>query len=64
LPKEIKTKAEFVKLIPDALEVRVVKREELAKVKVKTAEGLYTFKTTPDEADEIVKGVKVDVVEL
>jgi hypothetical protein len=53
-----------VNLLPGALEVRVVKRENSAKVKVKTKDGLFTFKSKPEEVDQMVKGLKVDVVEF
>jgi len=50
--------------LKDAVQVRVVKIEATAKLKVRTKKGLYTFKTTADEAEALVKGLKVPVVEF
>ncbi len=64
MPSELTSKDQFKKLLGEAVEVRVVKKEESAKVKVRTKKGLYTFKTTGDEADTLVKGLKIPVVEF
>jgi hypothetical protein len=42
----------------------VVRNEETAKVKIRTKRGLYTFKTTGEEADLLLKGIKVPVVKF
>lgn len=63
MPKEIKDKEQFEKLLDDATEVRVSRAGEEAKVKVRTKRALYTFKTTTEEADSIIKGVKPPIVE-
>ncbi len=64
MPREVKTKEEFKKLLEGAAEVRVVKVGDSAKVKVRREESLYTFKTSSDDADAILKGTKVPVVEV
>jgi hypothetical protein len=64
MPRELKSKDEFEKMLESALEVRVLKEDDTAKIKLRTAVTLYTFKTTPEEADSLVKGVKVPVLEL
>ncbi len=63
MPKEIKDKETFDKLIEAATEVRVSRRGDAAKVKLRTKGVLYTFRTTSEEADSLVKGVKAPVVE-
>ena len=63
MPKELKSKEEFEKLFDSASEVRVSRKGDQAKVKLRTRDGLYTFKTTTEEADSMVKGVKTPVVE-
>ena len=63
MPKELKTKEEFDRLVEGATELRVVRRGDSAKMKLRTADGLFTFKTTVAEADSMVKGVKAPVVE-
>jgi hypothetical protein len=64
MPKEIKDKVQFDKLLEAATEVRVTRRGDDAKVKLRTKEALYTFKTTTEEADTMLKGVKAPVVEF
>jgi hypothetical protein len=64
MPIEIKAKEQFEKLLPTATEVRVARRGDDAKVKIRTKEALYTFKTTAAEADAMVKGLKTPVVEF
>jgi hypothetical protein len=64
MPSEVTSKEQIKKLLSVAVEVRVVRDEEQAKLKVRTKKGLYTFKTTGDEADTMVKGLKVPVVEF
>ena len=64
MPKEIKDKEQFEKLFEAATEVRVSRRGDGAKVKLRTKDALYTFRTTSEEADSLVKGTKVPVVEF
>jgi len=64
VPHELKSKEDFEKLLESALEVRVSRQGENAKVKLKTDKGLFTFKTTSDEADLLIKGTKVPVTEF
>jgi hypothetical protein len=64
MPKEVKDKAQFQKLLESATEVRVYRQGDDAKLKVRSRDALYTFKTTGDEADAIVKGTKATVVEF
>jgi len=63
VPKELKSKEEFEKLLNSATEVRVSRDGEAAKIKLRTKEALYTFKTTGAEADSLVKGLKTPLVE-
>ena len=63
MPKELKSKEEFEKLLKSATEVRVSRDGEEAKIKLRTKEALYTFKTTGAEADSLVKGLKTPLVE-
>jgi hypothetical protein len=63
MPRELKSMEEFEKLLEKATEVRVVRTGDDAKVKLRIKDSLYTFKTTSDEADSLVKGIKIPVVE-
>ena len=64
MPREIKSKEEFEKLLEEAVEIRVKREGEVSKVKLRTPSQLYTFKTSGDEADILTKGAKAEVVEL
>jgi hypothetical protein len=64
VPKELKDKEEFQKLLESATEVRVARDGEQAKVKLRTKTGLFTFKTTSEDADALIKGIKAPVVEF
>ena len=64
MPREIKSKEEFQKLLPTATEVRVVRGEESAKVKLRTAVRLYTYETKAADVDALLKGLKTPVVEF
>jgi hypothetical protein len=63
LPSELKSKEEFQKLLESAEEVRVVRSGDNAKLKLRSKGSLVTYKTTTAEADELTKGLKIDVVE-
>ena len=63
MPKELKTKEEFEKVLESASEVRVARSGDKAKIKLRTKDALYSFSTTGEEADTIIKGIKTPVVE-
>jgi len=64
MPFEVTSKDDFKELLKEAQEIRIVRKEDSTKVKVRTKRGLYTFKTTGAEADALVKGVKTAIVEF
>ena len=64
MPREIKQREEFAKLLEAATLVRVVKKGKEAKVKARTRDLLYTYKTTTEEATALTKGLKVTVEEF
>lgn len=64
MPREIRSKEDFQKLLTSATEIRVSRHGSEAKVKLRTKDVLYSFKTTSEDADAIIKGVKTQVVEF
>ena len=64
MPREMTSKEELEKLMKSASEIRVSRHGDSAKVKLRTKGGLYTYKTTVEEADALVKGTKIPVVEF
>ncbi len=63
MPKEISSEEEFAKLLEGASEVRVVRSDDSAKIKLRTRGTLFTFKTDAKGADSLLKSVKVPVEE-
>ncbi len=64
MPRQINSKGEVEKILPTATEIRLVKRKDQVKLKLRTKALLYTFKTTEDEAEALIKGQKAEVVEF
>jgi hypothetical protein len=65
MPREIRSSEEFNKLIPKASQCRVVRRADTVKLKLRTPEYLYIYKTNEGEADDLLKSLKdVEVIEL
>jgi Ribosomal L38e protein family len=65
MPKELRDSEQFQKLLPKAVELRVVRQKEFVKLKLRTPDYLYTYKTNEDEADDILKNAKeIEVVDF
>lgn len=64
MPREVRSEEEFRKLIEKASECRVVRRGEKVKLKLRTPKVLYTFVTTPEVAERILKEIKLPVLEF
>jgi len=65
MPHEIKTKEEFLKLLPLAKECRVKQNKDHVKIKLRTNRMLYTYKTTnQEEVKEILDQVKCPIVNI
>ncbi len=64
MPREITSREEMEKLLAGATKIRVVKGKDKVKLKVRTNEMLYTFKTSEDDAEALIKGLKAEVVEF
>jgi hypothetical protein len=63
VPKELKSRDEFKKLLESASEIRVLRRGDEAKIKLRAKDALYTFRTSTADADSMIKGTKTPVVE-
>lgn len=65
MPRELHNVEQFQKLMPKAIELRVFRQKDSVKLKLRTSDYLYTFKTTKVEADGIIKNAKeLEVVEI
>jgi large subunit ribosomal protein L38e len=66
LPEELKSKEEFMATLGLAsiCYVKRVKNSDVVKLKLRTKKRLYTFKTTPSEANNIVQNLNIPVEEV
>lgn len=65
MPRELRDSEQFQKLIPKAVELRVVRGKETVKLKLRTPVYLYTYLAKNDEADALLKSAKdIEVVEI
>ena len=65
MPLQVRSKEEVENLIDKATEIRVVKgKGDNVKVKLRTANALYTYVTTEGEAAALTKGLKTPIVDF
>ncbi len=65
MPKSITNVEQFEQLKSGASECRVVRSNKSVKLKLRTRNYLYTYVTNPDEAEDLIKGLKnVEVIEF
>lgn len=64
MPSEITNTDEFIGLSEGALECRVKRAEDLVKLKLRTPRQLYTHKVKVDHADDVIKRLKCEIVEV
>jgi hypothetical protein len=64
MPKQIVNVEDFKKLLEKAVECRVLRMGDKAKLKLRTKKMLYVFITSKEEADKILKDIKIEVKEI
>ncbi|MGQ4834609.1 MAG: hypothetical protein ACP6IS_12050 [Candidatus Asgardarchaeia archaeon] len=64
MPKEIFDVKEFIALAKNAVECRVKRSGDIVKLKLRTKRYLYTLKTDPKTAEDIVKALDIKVIYL
>jgi hypothetical protein len=64
MPKQIFNKDDFIKLADDASECLVVRREDKVKIKLRRSRLMYIYVSNASEADQILKEIKLDKIEL
>ena len=64
MPAEITNTDQFVGLSETAHECRVKRSKDLVKLKLRTPSQLYTLKVKVDRADEVIKRLKCEIVEV
>jgi len=64
VPKEVYSREEFLALAEKASECRVKRLKDMVKLKLRTKRYLYTYKASPEEAEELIKSLKIPVREV
>lgn len=64
MPEEIYDPDKFVGLSERAEVCRVKRLKDIVKLKLRTPHKLYTLKVEPAKADEILKRIKCEIVEV
>ena len=64
MPKEIHDVERFIMLANGAVECRVKRIKDVVKLKLRTPRYLYTLKVEPESAEDIIKQVKCQVIEI
>ncbi len=64
MPKQIFSAEDFKVHLEKAVECRVLRMDDKVKLKLKTPKMLYVFITSKEEADKLLKGIKVEVKEI
>ena len=64
MPAEITNTDEFVGLSETAHECRVKRSKDLVKLKLRTPSQLYTLKVKVERADDVIKRLKCEIVEV
>ncbi|MBS7624760.1 MAG: 50S ribosomal protein L38e [Candidatus Bathyarchaeia archaeon] len=64
MPTEIFDVEKFVELSEKAEQCRVKRLKDVVKLKLRTRKMLYTLKVDPAKAEEVLKRIKCEVVEV
>lgn len=66
MPEELKSREEFMTTLglASVCYVKRSKKSEIVKLKLRTKKRLYTYKTTPKEANELVSSLNIPVEEV
>lgn len=64
MPSEVMDTDEFVGLSETALECRVKRSKEVVKLKLRTPSRLYTHKLKVERADDVIRRLKCEIVEV
>lgn len=64
MPAEITNADKFIDISEGALECRVKRSKDVVKLKLRTPSRLYTYKVKVDRADDVLKRLKCEIVEV
>ena len=64
MPREIFDEEKFLEIAERAFHCRVKRIKDIVKLKLRTSKILYTYKTDPDSAEQLLKQINCDVIEI
>ena len=64
MPKQINDPDELLRLSENAIEARIKRLKDIVKIKIRTPKYLYVMKAEPSVAEEILKRVRCNIVEI
>ncbi|MFQ5970536.1 MAG: hypothetical protein ACE5J2_08600 [Nitrososphaerales archaeon] len=64
MPKQVFSKEDFLRMADGAIECLVVRRDDKVKLKLRRSRLVYTYVTNDSEANDLLKSVNLNVVEL
>ncbi|MHA1294507.1 MAG: hypothetical protein ACTSQJ_17850 [Promethearchaeota archaeon] len=64
MPREIFNEEKFLELAEFAVHCRVKRVKDVVKLKLRTKKILYTYKTDPTSAENLLKQINCDIIEL
>ena len=64
MPKQIYDIEKFRSFLDKATECRTVRKADKVKIKIRTPKMLYVLVTSEEEAEKILKDVKVKIIEF
>lgn len=64
MPREIFDEEKFIELSEFAVHCRVKRSKDVVKLKLRTINILYTFKTDPTTAERLISNISCDIIEL
>ena len=64
MPSEIFDTEKFIELAEFAIHCRVKRIKDVVKLKLRTRKTLFTLKTDPDSAEQLLKDIACDIIEI
>jgi len=64
MPTEIEDVEDFIKFSERAENCRIKRLENIVKLKLRTSRRLYTLKVEKGKAEELIKNLKCEIIEV
>jgi len=64
MPREIVDEKKFLELAEKSIHCRVKRLKDVVKLKLRTKKVLYTYRTSPADAERLLKSINCEILEL